>query len=77
MCSCNISRKQEFGSVFGFVRDKVHFSLTNHVAEFLYFLCVMYRALRIYLQEVFLMRGGDLSKEQNKELFKRLYNICH
>ena len=35
------SRKQEFGSVFGFVRDKVHFSPTNDIAEFLYFLCVM------------------------------------
>ena len=31
-------------------------------------------ALRIYLHMAFLMRVGDLNKEQNKELLKRFYN---
>ena len=34
-------------------------------------------ALRIYLHMTFLMKGGDLNKDENKELLKRLHNICY
>ena len=44
---------------------------------------VVSSALRIYLHVAFLMReggggggGGGSNKKQNKELLKRLYNIC-